>query len=111
MSPVTGEPAAEVAAAGAEDVDRTVRAAHEAFERHRWRTAFERAAELERVADVIEARTRGDGRADLVVEHGKPLAEALGEIGSAASGLPAGGRRGAPADRRDDPGRGSRTSG
>ena len=83
---MTGEPAAEVAAAGAEDVDRTVLEAHAAFERHRWRTAFERAAELERVADVIE--TRRSVMADLlVVEHGKPLAEALGEIGSAAAGF------------------------
>jgi succinate-semialdehyde dehydrogenase/glutarate-semialdehyde dehydrogenase len=86
VSPVTGEPAAEVAAAGPEDVDSAVRAAHEAFERHRWRTPFERAAELERVADVIDARTSAMA-GSLVVEHGKPLAEAIGEIGSAAAGF------------------------
>ena len=34
-SPVTGDPVAEVAVAGPEDVDRTVKAAQEAFERHR----------------------------------------------------------------------------
>jgi acyl-CoA reductase-like NAD-dependent aldehyde dehydrogenase len=86
LSPATGEAAAEVAAAGPEDVDRTVALAHDAFERHRWRTAFERAAELERVADVIDRR-RASMADDLVVEHGKPLAEALGEIASAAAGF------------------------
>ena len=60
--------------------------AHEAFERHRWRTPFERAAELERVADVIERR-RDAMADDLVIEHGKPRAEAYGEIGSAAAGF------------------------
>ena len=85
-SPATGEPVAEVAAAGPADVDRAVRLADEAFERNRWRTPFERAAELERVADVIDAR-RETMANDLVLEHGKPLAEALGEIASAASGF------------------------
>ncbi len=85
-SPATGEPVAEVAAASAADVDRTVTLAHEAFERHRWRTPFERATELERIADVIDRR-RDEMAGHLVLEHGKPLAEALGEIGSAASGF------------------------
>ncbi len=85
-SPATGEPVAEVAAAGAADVDRTVTLAHEAFERHRWRTPFERATELERIAEVIDGR-RDEMAGHLVLEHGKPLAEALGEIGSAASGF------------------------
>src|SRR6478736_1216831 len=75
-SPATGEPVVEVAAAGPGDVDRAVRLADEAFERNRWRTPFERAAELERIADVIDAR-RETMAADLVLEHGKPLAEAL----------------------------------
>ena len=85
-SPVTGEPVAEVAVAGPDDVDRTVRAAQAAFERHRWRTAFERADEAERIADVIDARRESIAQ-DLVVEHGKPLAEALGEVASAAAGF------------------------
>ncbi len=55
-SPATGDPVAEVAAAGPDDVAETVRLAGEAFERNRWRTAFERAAEMERVADVIDRR-------------------------------------------------------
>ena len=90
MSPATGDPAAEVAAAGPGDVERTVELAHEAFERHRWRTPFERATELERVADVIERR-RDDLADDLVIEHGKPRAEALrrGRLGGQlASGSP-----------------------
>jgi succinate-semialdehyde dehydrogenase/glutarate-semialdehyde dehydrogenase len=85
-SPATGEPVAEVAAAGPEDVERTVALAGEAFERHRWRTPFERAAEMERVADVIDSRRVQIGE-DLVVEHGKPTAEAIGEVASAANGF------------------------
>ncbi len=85
-SPATGEPVAEVAAAGPQDVELTVRQAAEAFERHRWRTPFERAREMERVADVIDRRREAIA-ADLVLEHGKPLAEALGEVASAASGF------------------------
>jgi acyl-CoA reductase-like NAD-dependent aldehyde dehydrogenase len=85
-SPVTGEPVAEVAAAGPADVDQAVKRAAEAFERHRWRTPFERASEMERVADVIDRR-RETIAADLVLEHGKPLAEALGEVASAANGF------------------------
>src|SRR5688500_14367530 len=85
-SPATGEPVAEVAAAGGADVERTVTFAHESFERHRWRTPFERAAELERIADVIDRR-RDEMAGHLAIEHGKPLAEAIGEIGSAASGF------------------------
>jgi acyl-CoA reductase-like NAD-dependent aldehyde dehydrogenase len=85
-SPVTGDPVAEVAVAGPDDVDATVRAAQEAFERHRWRTPFERADEAERIADVIDGRREAIAH-DLVVEHGKPLAEALGEVASAAAGF------------------------
>lgn len=85
-SPATGDAVAEVAVAGPGDVDRTVRLADEAFERHRWRTAFERAAELERIADVIDRRREALAE-ELALEHGKPLAEALGEVGSAASGF------------------------
>src|SRR4029078_5207881 len=41
-SPATGEPVAEVAAAGPADVDRAVRQADEAVERQRWRTPIAR---------------------------------------------------------------------
>ncbi len=85
-SPVSGEPVARVAAASADDVDRTIALAGEAFEMHRWRTPFERAAEMERVADVIDSR-RAQIAEDLVVEHGKPRAEAIGEVASAANGF------------------------
>ena len=85
-SPVTGEPIAEVASGGPADVDGTVQLASEAFERHRWRTQFERAKEMERVAEVIDRRSE-ELAADLVMEHGKPLAEALGEVASAANGF------------------------
>ena len=85
-SPSTGEPVAEVAAAGPADVERTVGLAQAAFEANRWRTVFERAAELELVADVIERRAV-ELAGHLVAEHGKPMAEAAGEVGSAAAGF------------------------
>lgn len=85
-SPATGEPIAEVASAETTDVDAAVAAALDAFERHRWRTSFERAAEMERVADAIDRRREGIA-ADLTLEHGKPLAEAIGEVASAAAGF------------------------
>jgi acyl-CoA reductase-like NAD-dependent aldehyde dehydrogenase len=85
-SPVTGDPCAEVASAGPEDADRAVTLAGQAFERHRWRTPFERAAELERVAAVIDRRS-AELAAELALEHGKPMAEALGEVASTASGF------------------------
>ncbi len=85
-SPVTGEPVAVVAAAEPADVDRAVAAARAAFEANRWRSPFERAAELERVADVLDARTAELADA-LVLEHGKPHAEAVGEVGSTAAGF------------------------
>ena len=85
-SPVTGEPAAVVAAAEAADVDRAVAAASAAFEANRWRSPFDRAAEAERIADVLERRA--DELADaIVLEHGKPHAEAVGEVYSAAAGF------------------------
>lgn len=86
VSPATGEPVAEVAAAEAADVDRAVAAANRAFERERWSTMFSRAAMCERIAEVIEGRVDDMART-LSLEHGKPLAEADGEIRTAATGF------------------------
>ncbi len=59
--PATEEPLAEVPAGDKEDVDRAVRAARRAFESGPWRrmTASERGRAIWKLADLIEARTRG----------------------------------------------------
>jgi len=85
-SPVTGEIVAEVAAAGVTDVDRAVRAARAAYEAHRHATSFERAAWVERIADVVARRA--DELADaMVLEQGKPRTEAHGEVQVVAQGF------------------------
>lgn len=58
LNPATNAPLAEVAAGGAEDVDRAVRAARAAFDEGSWPhlPAAERARLLHRVADLIDRR-------------------------------------------------------
>jgi acyl-CoA reductase-like NAD-dependent aldehyde dehydrogenase len=74
LDPATGRVIAEVAQAGAEDVDRAVRAAREAFEDGRWSgiAAAERTRAMLALADAIEAHT--DELAELEsLDNGKPL--------------------------------------
>jgi aldehyde dehydrogenase (NAD+) len=73
-NPATGEEICQVAAAGATDVDKAVRAARSAFERGPWRkmNASERGRVLHRLADLIEAH--GDELARLEsLDNGKPV--------------------------------------
>jgi len=84
-APGTGELVARVSAGDAADVDAAVRAARHAFDDGEWprATGFDRAAVLNRVADLIEAN--GDLLARLDAEEGgKPLRLAQGDIGGAA---------------------------
>lgn len=85
-SPATGEPYAELASAGVADVDAAVAAAKAAFARCRDERPFERADRCYAVAAVLERRA-DELAAELCVEHGKPIEEALGEIHSAVAGL------------------------
>jgi acyl-CoA reductase-like NAD-dependent aldehyde dehydrogenase len=74
LDPATGSPIAEVAQAGAEDVDRAVRAAREAFEDGRWTgiAAAQRTRAMLALADAIEAHA--DELAELEsLDNGKPL--------------------------------------
>ncbi len=74
LDPSTGRPIAEVAQAGAEDVDRAVRAAREAFEDGRWSgvSAAERTRALLAFAEAIEAHA--DELAELEsLDNGKPV--------------------------------------
>jgi acyl-CoA reductase-like NAD-dependent aldehyde dehydrogenase len=74
LDPATGRAIADVAYAGAEDVDRAVRAAREAFEDGRWKgiAAAKRTHAMLTLADAIEAHA--DELAELEsLDNGKPL--------------------------------------
>jgi acyl-CoA reductase-like NAD-dependent aldehyde dehydrogenase len=74
LDPATGRPIAEVAQAGAEDVDRAVSAAREAFEDGRWNgiAPAARTRAMLALADTLEAHT--DELAELEsLDNGKPL--------------------------------------
>jgi acyl-CoA reductase-like NAD-dependent aldehyde dehydrogenase len=74
LDPATGRPIAEVAHAGAEDVDRAVRAARAAFDDGRWTgvAAAERTRAMLALADALEAHA--DELAELEsLDNGKPL--------------------------------------
>src|SRR5262245_7886237 len=86
VSPASGEELARVGRATADDVDQAVRAAREAFEVTRWSPTAERAALCHRIADLVEQRHE-DLAVELAQEHGKPLAEARGEIAAGATGF------------------------
>ncbi len=79
VSPATEEVLAEVPVGGAEDVERAVAAAHDAFESWSDRTPGERAGMLLKLADRIESH--GDELAALEAANvGKPLWLAKSEI-------------------------------
>jgi acyl-CoA reductase-like NAD-dependent aldehyde dehydrogenase len=85
-SPATDRICAELASASSVDVDIAVLAAKKAFERHAATTVFERAEWCRRVADLLDSR-KEDIALELVVEQGKPIDDALAEVGSAAEGF------------------------
>jgi succinate-semialdehyde dehydrogenase/glutarate-semialdehyde dehydrogenase len=79
-SPATGESLGTVPEGTREDAQRAVAAANAARRDWAARSAFERAATMERVADLIEER-RDDMARMLTLDQGKPLhAEAYGEV-------------------------------
>jgi succinate-semialdehyde dehydrogenase/glutarate-semialdehyde dehydrogenase len=79
-SPATGESLGTVPEGTREDARRAIAAANAARRDWAARSAFERAAALERVADLIEER-REDLARTLTLDQGKPLhAEAYGEV-------------------------------
>jgi len=79
-SPATGETLGTVPQGTREDAQRAIAAANAARRDWAARSAFERAAALERVADLIEER-RDDLARALTLDQGKPLhAESYGEV-------------------------------
>ena len=85
IDPATGEEIARVAFAEKEDVDRAVKSARAAFERGTWSRMApgERARVLRRAADLLRARQDEIGRIESQ-DTGKPLANAVSEVGFAA---------------------------
>jgi succinate-semialdehyde dehydrogenase/glutarate-semialdehyde dehydrogenase len=79
-SPATGESLGTVPEGTREDVQRAIAAANAARRDWAARSAFERAAALERIADLIEAR-RDELARVLTLDQGKPLhAESYDEV-------------------------------
>jgi acyl-CoA reductase-like NAD-dependent aldehyde dehydrogenase len=79
-SPATGESLGTVPEGTREDAGRAIAAANAAWRDWAARSAFERAAAMERVAELIEQR-RDDLARTLTLDQGKPLhAEAYGEV-------------------------------
>lgn len=80
IDPATEEPIADVARAGAADVDRAVRAAHRAMQGS-WRgvTPLERGKMMFRLADLISGSRDELARLE-TLDVGKPLKDSLGDI-------------------------------
>src|SRR5258708_11702839 len=72
--PATGQPLAQVIDASRDDVDRAVKAAHEAFYDGRWSrlTPGERSVAIWKLADLLAARTEEFARAESQ-NTGKPF--------------------------------------
>ena len=81
VNPASGEPAARVAAGGAEDVDRAVELGLRAFREGAWsqRPIAERAQVLQRLADGIERRIEELYRLE-TVNNGRPLKETRAQV-------------------------------
>jgi len=85
VNPATAEPMATVPDAGAEDVDRAVKAARRAFD-GAWRdaTAQERGRVLFRIADTVRREAKRLATLE-TLNSGKPLAESEFDISDAAT--------------------------
>lgn len=82
LNPATGQEIDQVAAGGAEDVDRAVRAARDAFDGGPWPRLgiHERALVLNRFADLLQERL-GDLFALETMNNGRPVIETRAQLG------------------------------
>jgi succinate-semialdehyde dehydrogenase/glutarate-semialdehyde dehydrogenase len=85
-NPATGEKVATVPKMGAAETRRAIAAANDAWRQWRGKTAKERGSVLRRWHDLMLANA-DDLAQIMTAEQGKPLSEAKGEIGYAASFL------------------------
>ena len=79
INPATEEAIATVAAGGRDECERAIEAAHQALPGWMKMNAWDRAAILKKVADLLRERHEEIGKI-LTLEQGKPLAEAKGEV-------------------------------
>jgi succinate-semialdehyde dehydrogenase/glutarate-semialdehyde dehydrogenase len=84
VSPSTGKVIGQIPMGTPEDVDIAVKAAKRAQKQLTGMTVFERAEMLCRIADAVENR-RAEIAKVLSEEHGKPYAEAYGEVGGSGN--------------------------
>ncbi|WP_115864667.1 aldehyde dehydrogenase family protein [Halorussus litoreus] len=82
-NPATGEPITEVAAATADDVDRAVAAAREAFSAWRDTDPDERGRIVRRIGELVREH-REELAAIESLDQGKPLSQAKSDMGGAA---------------------------
>ena len=80
INPATGKVLAQVADCGAKETEQAIEAAHKAFPAWAAKTAKERAAVLKKWYQLI-MDNKEDLGAIMTAEQGKPLKEAIGEIG------------------------------
>ncbi|HEO70830.1 MAG TPA: NAD-dependent succinate-semialdehyde dehydrogenase [Candidatus Hydrogenedentes bacterium] len=83
VDPARDEAVARISTVDRAGVAKALSDAQAAFPRWRGRTATERAACLEKVADALDAR-KDEIAATLTMENGKPLAQSEGEVGMSA---------------------------
>ncbi|MER3395422.1 MAG: betaine-aldehyde dehydrogenase [Acidimicrobiia bacterium] len=81
IDPATGEVLCEVSEAGAEDVDRAVKAARRSFDDGRWSdlSPHKRARVLLKIATLIDEHRQELAELE-TLDNGKPLAQATGEM-------------------------------
>ena len=84
INPATGQPNPPVPVATAEDLDRSVDAAQQAFRKWSKTTYDQRRAALKAFGDAIEANQDALARL-MTMEQGKPLTQANMEVGLAAT--------------------------
>ena len=84
INPATGKVLAQVADCGPKETEQAIEAAHKAFPQWAAKTAKERAEVLKKWYQLIMANKEDLG-AIMTAEQGKPLKEAIGEIGYGAA--------------------------
>lgn len=84
ISPITGETIGQLAMGNAKDVDEAVQGALKAIPVLMNMSTFERAAMLNRIADEMDKRREKLARL-LSDEMGKPIGDAMGEVGGSAN--------------------------
>ncbi|MBA2676184.1 NAD-dependent succinate-semialdehyde dehydrogenase [Ramlibacter sp.] len=82
-NPATGERIADFAGATPQEVEGAAASAYDAFKHWRDTPAYDREAILRRAANAVRAQADHIA-AVIVMENGKPLAEAKGEVGATA---------------------------